>query len=95
MQCNGSVSMDMNHENINSFIAFLKVHPFFSFVIAIFAATSNIDGIYNIQIPQIIMQAGQLAAWGFVCVTGTITVLGFIEKKMGIKINLRFFKKKR
>lgn len=85
----------MNQESVNSITAFLKVHPVFSFVIAIFAATSKISHIDTMQVPVIVMQVAQLIAWIFVYITGAISILGFIEKKMGIKINLRFFKRKK
>lgn len=73
---------------------FFKMHPFISFITCICVMSANLsESIYSLQLPIIIMQIGQLLAWGCVCITGAITIYGFLEKKLGLKI--KFFKKKK
>jgi hypothetical protein len=89
--------MNHNFNNLTELTDYLKVNPVLSFIVGIFVliATNGSNGVYSWALPQIVMQVGQCIAWAFVYCTGAITILGFLENKMGLKINWKFFKRKK
>lgn len=85
----------MNHNlDISCVTQFIKMHPVFTFIAGIVTMiASKNSSIYDMQIPIIMMQVGQLIAWIFIYCTGAITILGFLEKTFGFKTKFKWFKR--
>lgn len=76
--------------------ALFKQHPILGFlfcIAGISTSTMLAADVAHWELPIIIMQIGQVIAWLFVYITGSITILNAIEKWFDIKIKLNFFKK--
>lgn len=77
-------------------MAFIKMHPVVSFIAGfVMMIASKSATIYDLQVPIIMMQIGQLIAWIFIYCTGAITILGFLEKTFGFKTKFTWFKRKK